>query len=561
MVGDKTKLFLIIILIIGSFLRLWNLSSNPPHLTSDEAALGYNAYSILKTSRDEHGRFLPVIFESFGDWKPGLYIYLTVPFVLLLGLTEWTVRLPSALIGIVSIFAIFKLGEEIGYFLGLDERRRGQIGLFSALFLAISPWHIQFSRGGWEANVSFGFTLFALFFFLSSIRGNQKRILLSALFFGLTLLIYQGAKLATLVVLVGLVLVFWQKVIAIQKKLLIQGIFIGAIFAFPILLSLLNGKAGRLSVFSIFSYPRSQPDIARILEEGREEKGDLTFILFHSEPLHFARGIIGRLFNHFSPRFLFFEGDWASRRHNPPDTGMFYIADIFLLIAGFVFLSQQKNKRIAIFLWFWLFLSPLPAALSRDSVHGVRSLNMIGPTILLLGFGAFFLKERFSSWKAKKIFIFVLILIYIGNFVYWFDQYWIHYPIRNADAWQYGYKQLVTKITPIQKNYKQIIVQQDYSQPYIFFLFYQKYNPSDYQKISKEVFVPSPYGDVGLVKRLDNIVFREINWTADRGLKGTLFAGDSFKIPDKDIDGKKQKIIDEVKLFNGVVKFKLVEVN
>jgi len=72
---------LMAVLLLAAALRLWSLASVPPHLTPDEAALGYNAYSILKTGRDEHGQFLPIIFKSFGDYKPGLFIYLTIPFV------------------------------------------------------------------------------------------------------------------------------------------------------------------------------------------------------------------------------------------------------------------------------------------------------------------------------------------------------------------------------------------------------------------------------------------------------------------------------------------------
>ena len=102
---------LFIILLLAAVLRLWNLSSIPPGLTPDEASLGYNAYSILKTGKDEYGQVLPVIFKSFGDYKPGLYVYLTVPFVALFGLTELAVRLPSAMAGIFAAWLLYKIVE------------------------------------------------------------------------------------------------------------------------------------------------------------------------------------------------------------------------------------------------------------------------------------------------------------------------------------------------------------------------------------------------------------------------------------------------------------------
>ena len=48
---------LLVILLLALVIRVWNLNTIPPHLTPDEAALGYNAYSILKTGKDEYGNF------------------------------------------------------------------------------------------------------------------------------------------------------------------------------------------------------------------------------------------------------------------------------------------------------------------------------------------------------------------------------------------------------------------------------------------------------------------------------------------------------------------------
>lgn len=94
---NKEKYFLLLILFLGFIVRIYNISYPP--LLWDEASIGYNAYSILTTARDEHGQFLPLIFKSFGDYKPGLYIYLTLPFVALFGLSPLAVRLPSILLG------------------------------------------------------------------------------------------------------------------------------------------------------------------------------------------------------------------------------------------------------------------------------------------------------------------------------------------------------------------------------------------------------------------------------------------------------------------------------
>src|SRR4030042_964584 len=95
--------FMLTIILLAAFLRLNKLEGTPPSLTSDEASLGYNAYSILKTGKDEYGEFLPIIFKSFGDYKPGLYVYFAAPFIATFGLNEIAVRLPSAFAGVIAV--------------------------------------------------------------------------------------------------------------------------------------------------------------------------------------------------------------------------------------------------------------------------------------------------------------------------------------------------------------------------------------------------------------------------------------------------------------------------
>src|SRR5947209_1614488 len=70
------------ILIIGLIVRIYNLSDNPAGFQVDEASIGYNAYSILTTGKDEHGVFSPIFFQAFGEYKSPIQIYSTVPLIL-----------------------------------------------------------------------------------------------------------------------------------------------------------------------------------------------------------------------------------------------------------------------------------------------------------------------------------------------------------------------------------------------------------------------------------------------------------------------------------------------
>src|SRR5438105_9814607 len=109
----RPQIVIFLIILFSAVLRIWNLGTVPPHLTSDEAAVGYNAYSILKTGRDEYGTLLPINLKSFGDYKPAFYTYLDIPFIAALGLNELAVRLPSGIAGLGFVFMVFLLMDEI----------------------------------------------------------------------------------------------------------------------------------------------------------------------------------------------------------------------------------------------------------------------------------------------------------------------------------------------------------------------------------------------------------------------------------------------------------------
>ena len=110
----KIRIILIFIVGLAFGLRFYNVWDNPPALSWDEVSIGYNAYSILKTGRDEHGRFLPIdTFVGYGDYKPPLAIYITVPFVALFGLNELAVRLPSVLFGTLTVLLTYFLVQEL----------------------------------------------------------------------------------------------------------------------------------------------------------------------------------------------------------------------------------------------------------------------------------------------------------------------------------------------------------------------------------------------------------------------------------------------------------------
>src|SRR3989338_11518165 len=142
----RKKLIIWLIIILGAVLRLWGLGGNPPGLYWDEVSLGWNAYSILKTGLDEHGRFLPIdTFFAFGDYKPPLYIYAVVPSIWIFGLNEFAVRFPSALAGTLLIVVTYLLAKVLlrsHLSVRQGETFSDRVATLSALLVAISPWSV-----------------------------------------------------------------------------------------------------------------------------------------------------------------------------------------------------------------------------------------------------------------------------------------------------------------------------------------------------------------------------------------------------------------------------------
>ena len=106
---NKINLLLLVIILLAAILRIYKIDQVPPSLSWDEAANGYNAYTIANYGRDEHGKYFPAYFRSFGDDKHPIHIYLTAPFVKILGLNEFSTRLPSAVFGTLNVLLIFFL--------------------------------------------------------------------------------------------------------------------------------------------------------------------------------------------------------------------------------------------------------------------------------------------------------------------------------------------------------------------------------------------------------------------------------------------------------------------
>lgn len=523
--------FLGLILLIASFLRLYKLDQIPPSPYWEEVALGYDAYSIAQTGKDHHGNPIPIVaFPSFGDYKPSGYFYALVPFIKLLGLNLWAVRLPSAIAGIVSTALVFLIGKE------LFEKR---IGLASSVLFAVSPWSIHFSRGGWEANLAMCMLLAGSYFILVA-RRRPLVLLPATLLFSLSMYTYHAARLFAPIVgvLGGLLLIaYWSKQtqsfkLSHPRKILGLTIFfslvLATIFISPFLLSL-NDKSvsSRFTDTSIFS------DLQPILDSNAaiSAHGNTVFArLMYHRYWYFSEIISKQWVAHFSPSFLFVRGDgsyrhggWTGLLH--PLDGVFIVISLAAYLVTLKKIPQSKVIAInhpALILLLWIGLAALPAALVRPAPHALRFLFACPAFALLSGFGAVQLQKRLKS-HTPRIAVWLLVCVYLFSVTSYLYRYYSVYPVIAANDWQYGYQQLYDALGKEKRAGEQVYVTREQGRPAMYYLFYSRFDPAKLQ--SMEMSLPKD--------QLELLQIEEYHFIDANGSEKGLFATSAEKVDPK----------------------------
>lgn len=539
---------LLITLFLGAFLRFYQLGNNPPSLDWDETSLGYNAYSILKTGSDEYGSFLPISIRSFDDYKPPIYAYSTIPFIAVFGLNEFAVRFPSAVAGVLTVIIMYFLVKEL--FIKWDAKYREQIALVSAFFLAISPWHLQFSRAAFEGNVGLFFLISGLWLFLKGLK-NSKLFLISIPFFILSLYSYHSFRLLTPLLLGFLAVVFWKEVVK-KRMIAFATVILFVLLAAPVYINFLtaNESGSRLSMVTIFSEPKIiESSIAQI--EFAKNNNDPIGILLGNRRLVFGLAVVKGYLDHFNPDFLFLHGD-GGVQHHAADMGMLYLWDLPFILLGVYVLLNRRNRYIAVIFTLFL-LAPLPAAITTGTPHPVRAIAQVPGFHIFAAAGVVFVIEKLFKSKYRlygSVLLMVIFFALIFNSIYYFYQYYVRTPIVYGYFWQYGYKQVVKYAKEHESQFDKILITYKYDQPYIYYLFYNKIDPSWYQK-------NWDYNKNGHVDRFKRIIgkyeFRNIDWSNDKNIHNALIIASPDEVP------QDFPIIQEVRFPDGRLAFKIIK--
>jgi 4-amino-4-deoxy-L-arabinose transferase-like glycosyltransferase len=472
------KSILVFIIILAAFVRFWQINSNPPSLNWDEVSHGYNAYSILKTGKDEWGRRFPLIFRAYGDYKLPVYIYLTVLSEAVIGLNALATRLPSALAGVASVLFTFLLVRK------LFKSKR--VAFLASVFLAISPWSVFLSRAAFEANLASFLIIAGIYFFLLGLEKDWF-LPLSVFLLGLSLFTYNSARIFTPLIFIALIFLYFPELKKRWKnkkgETILSLCLAGFFFTFLVIsLASPEGQARFGWVTLVDEGAIGQINQAR----GSSSLPGVLPILIHNKVTYFITAFTKNYFSNLSPAYLFFRGG-SHYQYNIPGEGLIYPIQILPMIFGIYWIIKNWRTKQAKLITFWWLLGIIPSAITRDSPHVLRTILVLPAPQLLVALGV----NQLWLWGSKNVsrwLRFTLLGIYGLFLTFLFANFLKNYfgPYRQnySWAWQYGYKEVANFIETHYSDYDKIFITKKYGEPHEFLLFYLKWDPEEYRQDS-----------------------------------------------------------------------------
>jgi len=500
----------LLLLVVASFLRMYRLGDVPHGMTWDEAAIGYNGYAVITARRDEWQTKLPVSFRSFGDYKAPLAIYTTGIFVTFLGSELVVVRLPFALAGILSVLGFILLAKELGGMFGLKKSEAETISLLSGFLLTLSPWHVHFSRVGFESGMALCLVIWGIWAALSGLNSKRKYQLwlwiIAASSLSLSFYAYHSSKIVAplLLVLIG---GYWFKKWLQQPIRILTASSVGILLTLPLAVDFIFGKGG--------------------------ERFSQTSILNSSDSwFQIARQVMNNFLIHLSPSFLI-GGLTDTLRHGDGSWGVLYVTTfsfcllaVLSLIWSLVRRSSTIATKLACFGILWVFIGLVPAAIGLDVPHSNRALLALPGFLILAGSGMLTLYTITQKLDEKlkltgshneknlltKSIAGTFFLLHIFLFIAYQKNYYTSFAFSSSSDFNDGYLEMFSYIIPYEKGLEghkktdKLIVSNEYGQAYIYALFLRRTNPIWYQGGSLNTYLFTDHVNQSDVERPNTIV-------------------------------------------------------
>lgn len=495
---------------IALFLWLPQFGQLPSGLNRDEAALGYNAYSILKTGKDEWGDVLPISITSFGDQKLPGYVYTLIPFIGLFGLESWVVRLPSLIAGLITIICLGLIAIKVARKFSFSSKNQLRFSWIAMIISATSPWHMHFSRVAYETHLAMSYFLVGITCLLYSIDYKKQIIqrillILSGISLSATLLIYHSYQVFIPLFVLMLLFIFRKKITKLDKTGITVGIII---FIITVGLLYFGGVIRANSVKSKGITPFSDQSIQNsiLLYWPHSRLPGIFSRLIFNKNVELVSRLSKNYLQTISPRFFFINGS-GHGDHNPGNNNNLQLILAPFLTIGLLYLINNRKNKYSKILLAWLFLSLLPSALTTNPNLEVRIATVFPVLELISALGLMYVLVNIKMKHIAPLLIFFGVVLFISTYKSCIFYTKIAPPISKDNN---DYHLLAKTIEKYKSGEDNIVTQSPSSSPYIWYLFENKVDPikvqSDLQHYPKteEGFIH--------VSAYQNIFFETVNW-------------------------------------------------
>ncbi|MCL6603220.1 MAG: glycosyltransferase family 39 protein [Paenibacillus sp.] len=439
----------VVLFLLGAGIRIFYIGSIPGGLNQDEASIGYDAFSILHYGMDRNGMYLPVHLTAWGSGQNALYAYLSMPFILLFGLTPFSVRAVSLIMGL--------LGMMIFYLFSKTLFKSKSAGIAAMFFIAINPWHIMMSRWALESNLFPTLILITAYFALKAFQ-SPKWSYGFTVCGALSLYAYGTAYFFVPLFAVGIALyLLCTKKLSLRAALWNVGVFV--LLALPILLFIIINHWKLPSIDTLlFSIPKLTTP--RVEEISSVFGGDMW-------------GAAGINFQNFLNLIISGSDGLPWNTINP--YGYAYPIGLPFAVLGLVVMlkSVWKKEREAgpsFIILLWLAVSILMSFITSVNINRI---NIIFYPII------FFIVEGFL-WLAHKVKVAGVVSAALFGlfFVLFATVYFRDYPRTIGPAFYESIGEAVHYASSESEG--KIYVTTQVNMPYIYVLFYEKINPHDF---------------------------------------------------------------------------------
>ncbi len=362
------RLPVVLILLVAAFFRLHQLDTLPPALFHDEAVNGLDALNVLRTGH------VPIFFAANNGREP-LLIYLQTISLALWGSRAFSMRLISAFIGLITVAQLVSMTRAFW------PRKPYGLALLASLILAVSYWHVHFSRMAFRAILMLPLLNFALWAFWRGWQTKRWRYFaLSGVTFGLALYTYLPARLIPLIIVGSLGLVMLTNWRPLAHRVVIKPLLFGSV------LVALTG----LLVFAPLGIYFSNH--AADFSARTQQVSILSISAASGRPLPLV------LLEHIWQTIrLFVDQGHPSPVLNLPSRPILDGLSQLGLALGLL-LVWRWRQPVHSFLLLWLAIMLLPTILSNEPGHPLRAIGTLTPVALLTAVGL----AELADWAARR---------------------------------------------------------------------------------------------------------------------------------------------------------------